>query len=53
MADIIAEKVFKLPVFSWGAKEVSDRDGSRARYLKAVKEADNGNYSPLVVFARS
>jgi fido (protein-threonine AMPylation protein) len=45
MADIIIEKIYKRPVFTWGA--------SRAEYLKAVKAADQGDYSMLLVFARS
>jgi Fic-DOC domain mobile mystery protein B len=45
MADIIIEKIYKKPVFTWGA--------SRAAYLNAVKAADQGDYSLLLVFARS
>ncbi len=45
MADIIIEKIYKQPVFTWGS--------SRAEYLKAVKAADQGDYSMLLVFARS
>lgn len=45
MADIIIEKIYKKPVFTWG--------GSRADYLRAVKAADQGDYSLLLVFARS
>lgn len=52
IADIIVQKIFGLPVFSWGAK--SDHTTQvRYLYLKALKAADGGNYSPLISFARS
>ena len=48
MADIIAEKIYKQPVFSWGATmdfskgaaNLSSEGDARAAYLKAVKAAD-------------
>ncbi|MBN8653602.1 MAG: mobile mystery protein B [Cytophagales bacterium] len=51
MADIIIQKIFKLPVYTWGS--TSDQTGSRSAYLKAIKIADNGNIEPLIDFARS
>jgi Fic-DOC domain mobile mystery protein B len=69
MADIIIEKIYKQPVFSWGAalslsmgaanlsSEVPvlslSKDDTRTAYLKAVKTADKGDYSLLLAFARS
>jgi len=53
MADIISEKIFKLPVFSWGAANLSSEGDTRTAYLKAVKSADKGDYSLLLNFARS
>ena len=53
MADIIIEKIFKQPVFSWGAENHSQSPNSRTSYLKAIKAADNGDYSQLLSFARS
>lgn len=53
IADIIAEKLFKLPVFSWGQHNLSKTNDSRNRYLKALKKADLGDYSDLIEFARS
>jgi hypothetical protein len=49
MGDIIAEKVFKRPVFTWG----ENLPDSRAKYLSAVKAADQNNIEPLLSFARS
>lgn len=51
MADIIIQKIFKLPVYTWGS--TSDQTGSRNAYLKTIKIADNGNIEPLIDFARS
>ena len=53
MADIIIEKIYKLPVFSWGAANLSSEGDTRTAYLKAVKTADKGDYSLLLAFARS
>ncbi|WP_417592431.1 mobile mystery protein B [Owenweeksia hongkongensis] len=53
IADIIAEKIFKQPVFSWGAANLSKESRIREIYLNAVKEADKGNYQLLIDFARS
>jgi len=52
MADIIIEKIYKLPVFSWGAVNLSSEGDFRKAYLKAVKTADNGDYRLLLAFAR-
>ncbi|MDQ3190442.1 MAG: mobile mystery protein B [Bacteroidota bacterium] len=52
MADIIIEKIYKQPVFNWGAANLSSEGDARADYLKAVKTADNDDYSLLLAFAR-
>lgn len=53
MADIIIEKLFKQPAFSWGSSNINNQNETRANYLKAVKHADHGDYSLLLAFARS
>lgn len=53
MADIIVSKVFKQPVFTWGAANLVKGGDARAEYLKAVKAADKGEIEPLMKFARS
>jgi Fic-DOC domain mobile mystery protein B len=53
MADIIIEKIYKQPVFSWGAANLTDEGDTRKSYLRAVKTADTGDYSLLLAFARS
>lgn len=53
MADIIIEKIFKHPVFTWGAHNLSRQSDTRASYLSAIKAADKGDLAPLLAFARS
>ncbi|MEY5044573.1 MAG: hypothetical protein RJA19_1800 [Bacteroidota bacterium] len=53
MADILIEKIYKRPVFTWGAANLSGEGEARAAYLRAVKAADKGDYSLLMAFARS
>jgi len=53
MADIIISHAFKQPVFSWGTKHPTLPGESRSEYLKAIRVADNGDYLPLLDFARS
>ncbi len=52
MADIIIEKIYNLPVFSWGTTRLSNEGDIRTTYLKAVRLADKGNYGLLLAFAR-
>ncbi|PHR99887.1 MAG: cell filamentation protein Fic [Leeuwenhoekiella sp.] len=51
MADIIIGKLFKKPMFSWGAD--SGQHNIRSSYLKAIKLADTNDYKPLLSFSRS
>lgn len=61
VADIVVEKLYNLPVFSWGASlglpqgasSLSSANDARSAYLKAVKAADHGDYGLLLKFARS
>ena len=39
IADIIIEKIFQQPVFSWGSKNLSNENDSREKYLKALRKA--------------
>jgi Fic-DOC domain mobile mystery protein B len=52
IADIIIEKLYNQPVFSWGAT-MHTNEYSRTAYLKAIKLADKNDYSLLLSFARS
>lgn len=53
MADIIIEKIFDLPVFTWGAKNLTLPGQARTTYITALKVADKGDYSLLLDFAKS
>ena len=52
MADIIIDKVFKLPIFTWGTSNLVKHGNIRAIYIAGLKDADNGNILPLLKFAR-
>ncbi|MFN7275084.1 MAG: cell filamentation protein Fic, partial [Bacteroidota bacterium] len=53
MADIIIEKIFLLPVFTWGANQPPELGDVRMNYLRAMKAADQGDFDLLLAFARS
>lgn len=53
MADVIVDKIYKRPMFSWGANNLVNQGDARTNYLKAVRQADLGNYEPLLFFAKS
>lgn len=52
IADIIIEKLFQKPVYSWGAATLAAHD-PRAVYIRAMKAADKGDIKPLLDFARA
>jgi len=53
MADIIIEKIFKKPVFTWGSANLVKKGDPRTAYLAAIKAAGTGDIKPLLEFARS
>ena len=54
MADIIMEKIFNLPPFTWGRKQVGfTKEQIRKDYINAVRTADQYNYQPLLDFSQS
>ena len=53
MADIVIEKIFKKPVYTWGTTNLIKQSDQRAAYIRAIKEADNGNIHPRINFARA
>jgi Fic-DOC domain mobile mystery protein B len=53
MADLMSLHVFGLDKFSWGSSSFVDSSDQRKMYLKALKLADNGDFSELLKFARS
>lgn len=53
LADIIIEKLFHGMVFTWGAENLSKESENRRGYLNSLKLADKGDYTELLLFARS
>ena len=53
MADLILEKIFKKPPFTWGSASLVKHTEIRKRYIEALKTADNHDYSLLMEFVRS
>ncbi|MBC8033586.1 MAG: mobile mystery protein B, partial [Chitinophagaceae bacterium] len=52
IADVIIEKLFGKPVFSWGSQNLIQSGAFRASYLAALREADKSYIAPLIHFAR-
>lgn len=53
MADIIMEKIFHLPSFTWSNSKMVKADETRKKYIHAIREADKGNISALLKFAKT
>lgn len=53
IADIITEKLFGNPVFTWGSRCLIRSSAFRSTYLLALRLADNGQIEPLIEFSRS
>ena len=53
MADVIIESIFGNEIFSWHNSNIVKADETRKAYIKALREADNGNIDPLIKFAKS
>lgn len=53
MADIIMESIFGNEVFSWHQSNMVKANETRKQYIKALKEADQGNIAPLIEFAKN
>lgn len=53
MADIIVESIFGKEIFTWHQSNMVKADETRKKYIKTLKEADQGNIKPLVEFAKN
>jgi len=53
MADLILKKLFAAEVFSWGVESLDSHNKIREKYIKALKLADEHDYSLLLEFVRS
>ena len=52
MTDLLLENVLGSKRFTWGSEDLSIKGNARKRYIKALQEADNLNYEPLMQFVR-
>jgi len=53
IADLILEKIFDKEPFSWGKVNLAKNGDVRARYIYALKKADEYDYGELLKFVRS
>lgn len=51
MTDVFL-KTLNLPLFTWGAKNLTDQNSTRQHYIKALQEADKHDYLKLLEFVR-
>jgi Fic-DOC domain mobile mystery protein B len=52
MADTLVKYGLRGPVFSWGSTSLAAPGAARTAYLSALRAADQGDYAPLIDFAR-
>lgn len=51
-ADLLNERIFKKPPFSWQMQKMNRPNEVRSAYIKSLKKADQGNFEALIAFAR-
>lgn len=52
MEDIIIKHIFKKPIFSWGYSNLLYPSNTRDTYIKALRDADQGNFKTLIDFSK-
>jgi len=52
MGDIVMKHIFAKPKFSWGHKDLVHESNVRDEYIKALRKADNGDFSDLIDFSK-
>ena len=53
LTSILLENVLNRPRFTWGSANLANQGQDRTRYIQSLYAADNGDYKPLLEFARS
>ncbi|WP_417213024.1 mobile mystery protein B [Bizionia sp.] len=53
MADIIMESIFGNDIFTWHQSNTVKANETRNKYIKSLREADNGNFTSLIEFAKN
>lgn len=52
MTDVILEKVLEVPEVEWGSTTLGQDGEHRQAYIHALREADKGDYQPLIDFIK-
>lgn len=52
IADVLVSHGLGQSHFTWGSINLTTRGRARAKYLEALREADENSYAPLIKFAR-
>jgi Fic-DOC domain mobile mystery protein B len=50
LADLMMEKIFNKNLFSWANIKFESKKDIRLQYIQALRQADQGNYNPLLEF---
>jgi Fic-DOC domain mobile mystery protein B len=53
LADVLLIRHFKIDRLPWGGGTLSNTDPNRTTYINALRDADGGDYAPLIAFARA
>lgn len=53
IGDIMMKHIFRKPIFSWGHKNLVHKSNVRDTYIKALRQADKGNFEGLLNFSKS
>jgi len=53
MGDVIINHIFRKRFFTWGGANLIKKGEARTSYLRAIKQADNGEINPLIEFAKT
>lgn len=53
MADIIISQIYGKPIFTWNSKNLNKKGEVRLNYLTALRQADSGDVSTLITFAKT
>ncbi|MFP4472866.1 MAG: mobile mystery protein B [Candidatus Omnitrophota bacterium] len=51
-ADVLLKETFQRPAFSWSGAEINVTSDIRRQYINALRDADRGEYGPLLNFVR-
>jgi hypothetical protein len=50
MTDAVLERLLDKPSLVWGNASLDDHGAVRAAYIDALRQADKGDYGPLIKF---